>query len=96
MTRRWLGAGAVALILAAVPLVAGDAGQAPAAAQSAAFEVQEQTIAALQAALTAGTVTSRSLVLAYLARIRAYDLQGPQINAMIAMQPKVQIGRAHV
>ena len=89
MTRRWLGAGAVALILAAVPLVAGDAGQAPAAAQSAAFEVQEQTIAALQAALTAGTVTSRSLVLAYLARIRAYDLQGPQINAMIAMQPKV-------
>ena len=42
------------------------------------FDVQEKTIAELQAALTSGAVTSRSLVLAYLARIRAYDLQGPQ------------------
>ena len=51
--------------------------------------MQEKTIAELQAALTSGAVTSRSLVLAYLARIRAYDLQGPQLNAMIAMNPRV-------
>ena len=57
--------------------------------RAAAFDVQEKTIAELQAALTAGTVTSRSLVLAYLGRIRAFDLQGPRLNAMIAMNPKV-------
>jgi Asp-tRNA(Asn)/Glu-tRNA(Gln) amidotransferase A subunit family amidase len=58
-------------------------------APAAGFDVQEKSIAELQAALTAGTVTSRSLVLAYLGRIRAYDLEGPRLNAMIAMNPKV-------
>ena len=88
VTRRWIGACAIAVAMAAVPLVADDRGQ-DAARADAAFDVQEKTIAELQAALTAGTVTSRSLVLAYLARIRAYDLLGPRINAMIAMTPKV-------
>jgi Asp-tRNA(Asn)/Glu-tRNA(Gln) amidotransferase A subunit family amidase len=65
---------------------ASAAAQVPAAAP---FEVQEKTISELQAALASGAVTSRGLVLAYLARIRAYDLQGPQINSMIAMNPRV-------
>ena len=86
MTPRLLSAGALALAIAAAPVLAGRA-QAPAA--PVAFDVQEKSIAELQAALTAGTVTSRSLVLAYLARIRAYDLLGPQLNSMIAMNPKV-------
>jgi Asp-tRNA(Asn)/Glu-tRNA(Gln) amidotransferase A subunit family amidase len=64
-------------------------GQAPAAGSAPAFDVQEKTIAELQAALASGAVTSRQLVLGYLARIRAYDLQGPQLNAMLAMNPKV-------
>ena len=89
MIRRWFGAGAVALLLAAVPVGAGGERQASVAAPAPAFDVQEKTIEELQAALTARTVTSRSLVLAYLARIRAYDLLGPQINAMIAMNQKV-------
>jgi Asp-tRNA(Asn)/Glu-tRNA(Gln) amidotransferase A subunit family amidase len=59
-----------------------------ASTSTAAFDVQEKTIAELQAAMTSGAVTSRALVLAYLARIRAYDLQGPRLNAMIAMNPK--------
>ena len=75
--------------MAAAPVMADAVTQAPARAADAAFDVQEKTIAELQAALTAGTVTARSLTLAYLARIRAYDLLGPRINAMIAMNPKV-------
>jgi hypothetical protein len=63
--------------------------QATVPATAATFDVQEKTIAELQAALASGAVTSRSLVLAYLARIRAYDLQGPRLNAMIAMNRKV-------
>ena len=86
---RRAGAVALAVVLAASPLMLNAAGQAPAARADAAFDVQEKTIAELQAALTAGTVTSRSLTLAYLARIRAYDLLGPQINALIAMNPHV-------
>jgi Asp-tRNA(Asn)/Glu-tRNA(Gln) amidotransferase A subunit family amidase len=87
--RRWIAACGAAAALTSAPIVADAGRQAPAAAQAVAFDVQEKTIAELQAALASGAVTSRALVLAYLARIRAYDLQGPQINAMIAMHPKV-------
>ena len=90
MTRRWTGACVLAArVLAAAPLRRRCGGAAAGGRPSAAFDVQEKTIAELQAALTAGTVTSRSLVLAYLARIRAYDLHGPRLNAMIAMNPQV-------
>jgi Asp-tRNA(Asn)/Glu-tRNA(Gln) amidotransferase A subunit family amidase len=95
MIRRWISAAIVAIGLAAASLGVGVAqGFSPAISASqppgsAAFDVQEKSIAELQAALTAGTVTSRSLVLAYLGRIRAYDVQGPKLNAMIAMNPKV-------
>jgi Asp-tRNA(Asn)/Glu-tRNA(Gln) amidotransferase A subunit family amidase len=88
MTIRWIAACGAATLLAAAPIaVAGR--QPPAATAGAAFDVQEKTIDELQAALTSGAVTSRSLVLAYLARIRAYDLQGPRLNAMISMNRRV-------
>src|SRR5581483_10262378 len=41
----------------------------------------------LQAALTAGAVTSRQLVEMYLARIASYDQQGPALNAISAVNP---------
>ena len=44
--------------------------------------VEEATIPQLQAALTAGRVTSHDLVVQYLARITAYDAQGPSLNAI--------------
>ena len=78
--------------MAASPIAVRRCGSLAAGARAerpTAFDVQEKTIAELQAALTSGAVTSRSLVLAYLARIRAYDLQGPRLNAMIAMNRKV-------
>jgi Asp-tRNA(Asn)/Glu-tRNA(Gln) amidotransferase A subunit family amidase len=47
----------------------------------------EATISETQAALEAGTVTSEDLVHMYLARIDAFDKQGPAINAMIRLNP---------
>jgi Asp-tRNA(Asn)/Glu-tRNA(Gln) amidotransferase A subunit family amidase len=45
-------------------------------------ELLEATVPQLQAALTAGTVTSRDLVSMYLARIDAYDQRGPALSAI--------------
>lgn len=89
VTRRWLGALVLAIALAVPPAVTEATTQPPAGNPDASFDVREKTIDELQAALTSGAVTSRTLALAYLARIRAYDLQGPRINAMIAMNQKV-------
>ena len=63
---------------------------APASAQqprTAPFEVHEATVAELQAAMQAGRVTAVALVEAYLARIEAYDRNGPALNSMIRLNP---------
>ncbi len=52
---------------------------------SRAFEVVERTIPELQNAMRSGQATSRQLVEIYLARISAYDRQGPRLNAMVAL-----------
>lgn len=49
------------------------------------FDVLEQSIPELQDAMASGHVTSRELVEQYLARIEAYDQQGPALNAMISL-----------
>jgi Asp-tRNA(Asn)/Glu-tRNA(Gln) amidotransferase A subunit family amidase len=65
--------------------------QAPTqAVASTPVEVHEATIAELQAAMAAGRTTSRALVDAYLARIAAYDLRGPAINAMVRVNPNAR------
>ena len=51
------------------------------------FDVMEKTITELAAALDSGEVTSRELVEQYVARIDAYDKQGPTLNAMITLNP---------
>lgn len=53
------------------------------------FELMETTIAKVQKAYLAGTLTCRELVEAYLARIRAYDQKGPSLNAIICVNPNV-------
>ena len=50
--------------------------------QARQLELLEATIPQLQAALTAGTITSRDLVAMYLARVDAYDQRGPALNAI--------------
>jgi len=52
------------------------------------FDVFEKSIVELQDAMRAGRVTSKDLVDSYLARIRAYDKAGPNINAFIALNPR--------
>ena len=53
-------------------------------------DVVEATIAELQAAMVAGTLSSTKLVNAYLARIRAIDKSGPRINSVIELNPDAQ------
>ena len=54
------------------------------------FEVYEQSITDLQAAMSAGRVTARGLVDSYLARIAAYDQAGPRLNAIVLINPRAR------
>jgi Asp-tRNA(Asn)/Glu-tRNA(Gln) amidotransferase A subunit family amidase len=57
-------------------------------AQSAAhFSVEEATIATVHAAMQNRQLTCRGLVDAYLARIAAYDKNGPAVNAIVKVNP---------
>ncbi|MBC7504737.1 MAG: amidase [Sandarakinorhabdus sp.] len=80
MARRRIGN---KLVISAMLVAAVEAAPAGAAAP----EVAEASITQLQMALAAGTVTSRQLVAAYLARIAAYDQQGPRLNSIITINP---------
>ncbi len=51
------------------------------------FDLAEMTVADLQAALTAGKLTSRALCEKYLSRIAAIDKSGPAINSIIELNP---------
>ena len=57
----------------------------PAAARD--IDVGQATITDINAALTAGTLTSERLVELSLARITAYEDTGPALNAIIALNP---------
>jgi amidase len=48
---------------------------------------EEATIADIQAALSAKTLTCRALVQMYLDRIAAYDKKGPTLNAIVVTNP---------
>lgn len=58
--------------------------------ESAGFDVLERSIEELQRAMAAGQVTSERLVDLYLARIAAYDKQGPSLNAVMALNPQAR------
>lgn len=61
-----------------------------AAQQVGGVELMELTIAEAHAAMLARTLTARELVEAYLARIEAYDRNGPTINAIILVNPRAR------
>ncbi len=52
------------------------------------FVIEEATIAQVHRHMKEGTLTCRELVEEYLARIEAYDQQGPKLNAVIYINPK--------
>ena len=56
--------------------------------QTTGFEVQEATIADIQAALASRRITCAQLVQKYLDRIEAYDKTGPAINSAITVNAK--------
>src|SRR5947207_8323192 len=52
------------------------------------IDLDAATIADLNAAFNAGTLTAEALVQLCLARIQAYDRQGPSLHAVITLNPK--------
>ena len=54
------------------------------------FKVQETTIARIHAAFRDHALTCPELVAMYLARVDAYDKQGPSINAIIRVNPQAR------
>lgn len=54
------------------------------------FDVMEATIPDLQAEMASGRVTAVEILDAYLARITAYDRQGPQLQTMIRLNPNAR------
>lgn len=55
---------------------------------AAGIELSTATIADLEAAFNAGTLTSEKLVSMYLARIEAYDKAGPTLRSVINLNPR--------
>src|SRR5215217_6142077 len=78
------------LLVLATAALGAPALSAQSAARQPAFDVYEASVSDLQAAMTAGRATAESLVDAYLARIAAYDARGPQIKAMVRINPNAR------
>ncbi|MDB5976498.1 MAG: glutamyl-tRNA amidotransferase [Nevskia sp.] len=57
------------------------------AARAETLNIDTASIADLQAAYKTGKVSSEQVTQAYLARVAAYDKQGPAINAVITLNP---------
>ncbi|MEA1948047.1 MAG: amidase family protein, partial [Thermodesulfobacteriota bacterium] len=56
-------------------------------AHAARFELMEATISEINAAYEDGSLTAKRLVKLYLDRIEAYDRHGPEIRALITLNP---------
>jgi amidase len=61
----------------------------PAVQRSTGFQPMEATIDSIHAAMQAGEITCRRLVEWYVDRIKTYDQQGPMLNAVQAINPRV-------
>jgi len=79
----------------AVALAAALAFAAPSRVSAKTFDLENASISDIQAAVDAGALTYEKLVQLYIARIQAYDHQGPGLNAVITLNPKaVETARA--
>jgi amidase len=59
----------------------------PSNLSAATFDLSKASIADINAAIGAGALSSEKLVSLYLARIAAYDKQGPALNTIITLNP---------
>lgn len=98
MTDRRTFIGQAAAAAASLALSQPASAQAPqqhSALRPPAPELEEATIASLQASMARGDQTARSLAEAYLARIAALDASGPAINSVLETNPEaLQIAEA--
>ena len=88
--RRFLQTGALAGVGAAVLPALASASDVPCPAPAPEikpFELDEITIANLQAGMASGKFTARSITEKYLARIEEVDKQGPALNSVIEINP---------
>lgn len=76
--------------LLTIAMVLGAA-LAPAAQSARTFDLLTASVADVQAAVDAGTLTYEQLVQLYLKRIAAYDKAGPKLNAVIAVNPNATV-----
>jgi Asp-tRNA(Asn)/Glu-tRNA(Gln) amidotransferase A subunit family amidase len=68
--------------------IAQSASSSTTPASSPTVDVVERSIEELQQEMASGRTTARAIASAHLARIAAYDTQGPRLNAMIALNPR--------
>ena len=59
-------------------------------AQVPQFQLEEATIAQIQSAFRNGSLSCRALVDRYIARIEAYDQEGPSLNAIVLINPNAR------
>lgn len=76
------------LLLLSLCVLLPRAGAAPLSAQE--LPLSNATVADLNRAFEAGTLTSERLVERYLARIEAYDQAGPGLNSVLWLNPEAQ------
>ena len=87
--RKFLSSGAiVGAALVVSPALARTSNNAAPAVKS--FELEETTIAELQAGMQSGKWSARELVRKYLARIAEIDKRGPTVNAIIELNPDAE------
>lgn len=77
-----------AMAIAAFFLALITVGPRTGASQTRPFHLLEATIEDIHREYQAGRLTARQLVQLYLSRIEAYDKTGPNINAIITINPK--------
>ena len=85
--RHFLQTGALAGVAAALPAAAATAPEPPEQTTTKPFELDEITIAELQAGMASGKYTAHSIAEKYLARIEAIDKRGPAVNSVIEVNP---------
>lgn len=73
--------------IASLAMQAAIVGLVPSAAQAFSFTLQEATIPEINQAFDTGKLTSEQLVQLYLNRIDAYDVDGPELNSIIELNP---------
>jgi amidase len=79
--------GVIALASPAAIVSAENSVQSKTASGKETFELEEVTIAELQAGMKSGKWTARSVAEKYLSRIEKIDKQGPAINSIIELNP---------